>query len=62
MALGRGSDMSWDEAIEAVSQARRAYYEAAKPDLGISVGSAPEAYKWQLAKMAKASTGTAAAK
>ena len=61
MALGRGSDMSWDEAIGAVSQTRRAYYEAAKTDLGIRIGSAPEAYEWQLAKMVAASTEVAPA-
>jgi hypothetical protein len=61
MALGRGSDMSWGDAIEAVSQTRRAYYEAAKADLGISIGSAPEAYEWQLAKMAKEGAETASA-
>lgn len=53
--------MSWDEAIAAVSLTRPAYYEAAKADLGISIGSAPEAYEWQLAKMAAASTETASA-
>lgn len=58
MALDRGSDMSWDEAIQTVSQTRRAYYEAAKSDLGISIGSAPEAYEWQLAKLARAMTET----
>jgi hypothetical protein len=56
MALGRKSDMTWDEAVEAVSRARRAYYEAAKADLGIGIGSEPEAYEWQLAKMTRAST------
>jgi hypothetical protein len=54
IALGRASDASWDEAIEATSQARRAYYQAAKADLGVSPGSEPEVYEWQLAKMAKA--------
>jgi hypothetical protein len=54
IALGRAGDGSWDEAIEATSQARRAYYQAAKVDLGISVGSEPDAYEWQLAKMTKA--------
>ena len=58
IALGRASDASWDEAIEATSQARRVYYQAAKADLGISVGSEPEAYEWQLAKMTKAITET----
>lgn len=58
MALGRQSDMAWDEAVEAVSRARRAYYEAAKADLGIGIGSEPEAYEWQLAKMTKAITQT----
>jgi hypothetical protein len=61
IAMGRGSDMPGDEAIGAVSRARRAYYEAAKADLGISIGSTPEAYEWQLAKMAKASTESASA-
>jgi len=56
IALGRASDMSWAGAIEATSQARGAYYQAAKADLGISVGSGPEAYEWQLAKMTKVAT------
>ena len=54
IALGRASDASWDEAVEATSQARRVYYQAAKADLGISAGSEPEDYEWQLAKMTKA--------
>lgn len=58
IALGRASDTSWDEAIEATSQARSAYYQAAKADLGITVGSEPEAYEWQLAKLAKIATET----
>jgi len=58
VALGRASDTSWDEAIEATSQARGAYYRAAKADLGIGIGDAPEAYEWQLSKMAKAATET----
>ena len=61
MALGRGGDMSWDEALQAVSQARRGYYEAAKADLGISIGGAPEAYEWQLAKIAEMAAATAEA-
>jgi hypothetical protein len=42
-------------AIEATSQARRAYYQASKADLGIGAGSASQAYEWQLAEVAKAS-------
>ena len=61
MALGRGGDLSWDEALQAVSQARRGYYEAAKADLGISIGSAPEAYEWQLAKIAEMAAAAAGA-
>jgi hypothetical protein len=58
IALGRATDMPWDEAIASVSRTRRAYYEAAKADLGIGIGSAPEAYEWQLAKMAEARSKT----
>lgn len=42
----RERHVSRDEAIEVTSQARRAYYQAAKAD----TGTGPEAYKWQLAR------------
>jgi hypothetical protein len=42
------SDMSLAEAIDAISQGRRHFYEAAKRDIGIEVGPSPEAYEWQL--------------
>jgi hypothetical protein len=33
--------------------ARRHFYEVAKRDIGIEVGASPEAYEWQLSKMAR---------
>jgi hypothetical protein len=48
LAYGMRSDMSLAEAIDAISQGRRHFYEAAKRDIGIEVGPSPEAYEWQL--------------
>jgi hypothetical protein len=53
-ALGRVSDMSWDEAIEVTGKARGAYYYAAKADLGIGISGGSDTYEWQMAKFTKA--------
>jgi hypothetical protein len=55
LAQGQPSDMSLSEAIDATGKARREFYEAAKKDIGIDVGASPEAYEWQLSKIAGAS-------
>lgn len=54
LAQGQPSDMSLAEAIDATSKARRNFYETAKRDIGIDVGASPEAYEWQLSKVAGA--------
>lgn len=51
IASGASVDLSWAQAVEAASQARRGFYEAAKRDIGIAVGDAPESYEWQLSKL-----------
>lgn len=53
IASGAEAELSWADAIEAASQARRGFYEAAKQDLGITVGDAPETYEWQLSKLVR---------
>jgi hypothetical protein len=58
LAYGKTSDMSLSEAIAAISQARRTFYEAAKSDIGIDIGGAPEAYEWQLSKAGSAIDAT----
>jgi hypothetical protein len=45
------SEESWAEAVQAVSHARRAFYQVAKKDLGIAIGDDPASYEWQLAKL-----------
>jgi hypothetical protein len=51
IASGMPTDMTWAQAIAAVSKARRGFYEAAKADVGIAVGKSPETYEWQLTKL-----------
>jgi hypothetical protein len=52
LAYGEPCDMSLMQAIDTTGQARRNFYEVAKRDIGIEVGSAPEVYEWQLSKLA----------
>jgi hypothetical protein len=56
IASGAEVKVSWVEAVEAASRARRGFYEAAKQDLGIAVGDAPESYEWQLSKLVRGHT------
>ncbi|MDS0132023.1 MULTISPECIES: hypothetical protein [unclassified Amycolatopsis] len=51
IATGAEADLPWAEAIEAVSKARRRFYEAAKADIGIAVGDLPESYEWQIGRL-----------
>jgi hypothetical protein len=37
-------------AVDAISQARRNFYETAKGDIDIDIGASSEAYEWQLSK------------
>ncbi|MGH3864493.1 hypothetical protein [Actinokineospora sp.] len=60
IASGVDVESSWGDAVGAVSRARRGFYEAAKADIGITVGDAPESYEWQLAKLVPAKPTIAA--
>lgn len=51
IASGADAGMTWPEAIAAVSTARRRFYEAAKADIGITIGASPETYEWQMTKV-----------
>ncbi|RSM36091.1 hypothetical protein DMA12_41670 [Amycolatopsis balhimycina DSM 5908] len=51
IASGREVELSWSEAIDAVSKARRRFYEAAKADIGIALGDVPESYDWQISRL-----------
>ncbi|MFC0430793.1 hypothetical protein [Kutzneria buriramensis] len=53
IAAGARVEVTWTEAVEAASLARRGFYEAAKRDVGIAVGDAPESYEWQLTKLVR---------
>jgi hypothetical protein len=50
LAHGKPVDMPLAAVIEAISQARRNFYAAAKGDIGIDVGASADAYEWQLSK------------
>lgn len=50
IACGQTSDMSWIEAVEATSGARRRFYEAARGDIGVAIGRSTEAFEWQMGK------------
>lgn len=50
LAYGKPVDLPLAAAIDAISQARRNFYGAAKRDIGIDIGASPEAYEWQLSK------------
>lgn len=54
IASGVDVESNWGDAVRAVSRARRGFYEAAKADIGITVGDAPESYEWQLSKLVPA--------
>jgi hypothetical protein len=56
IASGAKSEGSWADAVETTSRARRSFYEAAKQDLGIAIGDAPENYEWQLSKQVRGRT------
>ncbi|MFI6161502.1 hypothetical protein ACIA59_16335 [Micromonospora haikouensis] len=50
LAAGQSSDMTWNEAIAAVSQVRGRFYAAARADLGVKLGGSSEPYEWQMAR------------
>lgn len=51
VASGAEIGMAWAEAVDAVSKARRRFYEAAKADIGIAIGDLPESYEWQVGRL-----------
>jgi hypothetical protein len=63
IVLGQPSDMTWLEAVEAISAARRGFYEAVRHDLGIPLTGSSEVFEWQMSwylKKAAASSAVAA--
>ena len=50
LAAGQSADMTWNEAIAAVSQVRGRFYAAARADLGVKLGGSSEPYEWQMAR------------
>jgi hypothetical protein len=57
LAYGEPTEVSLREAVKEISQARRHFYEAAKRDIGVEIGDAPETYEWQLSKMIENADG-----
>jgi hypothetical protein len=57
IAADQATDMSWRDAVDGTSLARRRFYEAARRDLGVALSRSPEAYEWQFSKwMTESST------
>jgi hypothetical protein len=50
LALKQPSALTWIEAIEASSQARRGFYTAVRHDLGIPMTGSTEVFEWQMTK------------
>lgn len=58
LAAGQSADMTWNEAIAAVSQVRGRFYAAARADLGVKLGGSSEPYEWRMARwLADSSNG-----
>jgi len=57
LAYGEPTEVPLMEAIKAIGQSRRRFYEVAKHDIGVEIGSSSEAYEWQLSKMAENAGG-----
>lgn len=60
-ATGEPVGSTWADAVEAVSRARREFYESAKRDIGIAIGDTPTNYEWQLAKLTRLNDGHSSA-
>lgn len=58
LAVGQTTDVTWEGALDMASQARRAFYEAARLDMGISVVTNPETFEWQIAKKVRTHSET----
>ncbi|MEH1130597.1 hypothetical protein [Micromonospora sp. CPCC 206061] len=50
LAVGQSSDLTWNEAVRAIGQARGRFYAAVRRDLGVKFGESSEPYEWQMAK------------
>jgi len=50
LALKQPGARSWIETIEATSQARRGFYEAAWRELGIPMSGSSDVFEWQMTK------------
>ncbi|WP_027344893.1 hypothetical protein [Hamadaea tsunoensis] len=50
IVVAEGGQDEWNTAIEAVSRGRRAFYEAARADLGMPASRTPEVFEWQIGK------------
>lgn len=48
---GHETGMTWADAVQAASRARRGFYSVARRDIGIGTGEASETYEWQLARL-----------
>jgi hypothetical protein len=57
LAYGEPTEVPLMEAVKAIGQSRRHFYEVAKRDIDIEVGSSSAAYEWQLSKLAKNADG-----
>lgn len=57
LAYGEPTEVPLMEAIKAIGQSRRHFYETAKRDIGIEIGGSSEAYEWQLSKLAENAGG-----
>lgn len=51
VAAGLRTDVTWAEAVQAASRARRDFYSVARRDVGIGSGEVSEVYEWQLARL-----------
>ncbi|MEV4534097.1 hypothetical protein AB0J82_09720 [Asanoa sp. NPDC049518] len=53
VASGMDTTTPWADAVEASSQARRQFYEAARRDIGSVPIASPERFEWQFAKVVR---------
>jgi hypothetical protein len=59
IASGVPTGVTWVDAVEATSQARRDFYQVARRDMGIAASVSPESYEWQLSKLLQDSAAVA---
>jgi hypothetical protein len=61
LAMGTPDDAAWSAAIEAISQARRGFYEAVRRELRIPVAGSTDVFEWQMPKYLEKATAPGAA-